>query len=143
MELRDKFAETALIHALKAGGSPTDLAKFAYDVADAMIEAREGHTSISLEVEEPAADEVVEEVVSAQFEPMPELPKFDVPEHVETKCPITNVAEMVKFLIGKYKEIGQERGAGIQPILVKYGYSNANEIKEKDLSAIYNELNAL
>lgn len=134
MELRDKFAELALIHALKNNGNPHDVAAFAYEVADAMMAARSAEISTVQEDEE---------VPAQKQEPMPEVPTFESPEKNEVECPITNSKEMIAFLISKYKEIGQERGALIQPIISKYGYTNANEIAEKDFANIYDELNAL
>lgn len=59
------------------------------------------------------------------------------------KAPFTNQAELTKFVMKRYTELGPIKGAGIQTVLTNLGYKNINDIKSEHYDALFAQVSAL
>lgn len=92
-----------------------------------------------------AAAPVVEPAPVVQAAPvMPAAPTFEpVVEAAPADCPITDGKSLIDFVMTIYKELGAERGAGIQNVLVEMGLTNVNEVRPTEYVTFYEKVMAL
>ena len=84
--------------------------------------------------------------------PMPAPPVFTAPVAVPApvvapvavsapatleKAPFTDGKGLIDFVMGTYKQLGPQKGAGIQGVLTGLGYSNINDINPAHYDALY------
>ena len=75
---------------------------------------------------------------------MPAAPTFEpVVEAAPVDCPITDGKSLIDFVMTIYKELGAERGAGIQNVLVEMGLTNVNEVRPTEYVTFYQKVMAL
>ncbi len=78
---------------------------------------------------------------------MPPPPVFTVPVAIPTpvagKAPFTDGKTMIAYVMGVYKELGPQKGAGIQTVLDSLGTKNINDIKVEHYDALYQGIEAL
>ena len=83
-------------------------------------------------------------VVEALAPVMPAAPTFEpVVEAAPADCPITDGKSLIDFAMTIYKELGAERGAGIQNVLVEMGLTNVNEVRPTEYVTFYEKVMAL
>jgi outer membrane biosynthesis protein TonB len=95
---------------------------------------------------EPKPEPVVEEQPEPVQEEMPAPPVLEEqPEEVveATNVPFDDSKSMIAYVMGAYKELGPQKGSGIQEVLTALKYQNINDIDPKDYQALYNGIEAL
>ena len=114
------------------------------------IEAGKAVEPAPVIVKEPvkAAKPVVEAapVVEAPAAPvMPAAPTFEpaCPTHDVTKAPFTDGKGLIDYVMTAYKEMGAEKGAKIQGVLVEMGLQNVNELRPTEYDAFFAKVEAL
>lgn len=60
-----------------------------------------------------------------------------------SKAPFTDQRGLVTYTMGKYKALGQEKGARIQDVLKSLGISNINEVPVEKYQAFYDAVEQL
>ena len=71
--------------------------------------------------------------------PIPAAPAAASP----SKAPFTDQRGLVTYTMGKYKALGQEKGARIQDVLKSLGISNINEVPVEKYQAFYDAVEQL
>ena len=129
------IALTELIGKIEAGKS---------NEVDLMAESR-AQIVRDLEKQDKAVMIAVEKQIAAEAAPvMPAAPTFEpVVEAVLADCPITDGKSLIDFVMTIYKELGAERGAGIQNVLVEMGLTNVNEVRPTEYVTFYEKVMAL
>lgn len=91
-------------------------------------------------VQAPAPEPVitVSTMPAAPF-PTPAAPAAASP----SKAPFTDQRGLVTYTMGKYKSLGQEKGARIQDVLKSLGISNINEVPVEKYQAFYDAVEQL
>ena len=75
---------------------------------------------------------------------MPAPPSFAAPvASAAPAVPFSDNKGLIDFVMTKYKELGPEKGAGIQNILGAFGVANINDIKPEQYAAFYQAVLAL
>lgn len=90
----------------------------------------------------PTPEPVVGQPAEAPDTEMPAPPVFDnpVPEpKVDTasNVPFNDGKGMIAYVMASYKELGAQKGAGIQQVLSGLGYSNINDVSPDHYAALY------
>ena len=105
---------------------------------------------------QPAPQPVAAPVVEAAPQPapapapapapqMPPPPSFTAPAAPApaSAVPFKDSRGLVEYVMGVYRELGPQKGQGIQDVLTKLGYANINEIRPDDYAALYAGIEAL
>jgi hypothetical protein len=76
---------------------------------------------------------------------MPAAPTFEpaCPTHDVAKAPFTDGKGLIDYVMTAYKEMGAEKGAKIQGVLVEMGLQNVNELRPTEYDAFYAKVEAL
>jgi len=75
---------------------------------------------------------------------MPTPPTFtDAPAPVASGAPFTDGKGLIDYVMGAYKALGQQKGAGIQTVLTNLGYANINAVKPEHYGALFTGIEAL
>jgi hypothetical protein len=76
---------------------------------------------------------------------MPAAPTFEpvVAEPAGSKAPFTDGKGLIDYVMTAYKEMGAERGAQIQGVLVEMGLQNVNELRPTEYDAFFAKVEAL
>ena len=116
----------------------------------AILESKQAVVSGSDTVQVPVvaqfATAVTPVVAPAAVVEMPALPSFVAP--VVTPAP-TNVAPftdskgLIEYVMAAYKQMGAEKGAKIQNVLVSLSYQNINDVKPEHYGALFAGVEAL
>ena len=100
----------------------------------------------------PVAQAPIPAPVTVAPTPMPAPPVFTAPVAVPVpvaapvgvsapatleKAPFDNAKGLIDFVMGMYKQLGPQKGAGIQGVLTGLGYSNINDISPAHYDALY------
>ena len=70
---------------------------------------------------------------------MPPPPSFTAPAAPApaSAVPFKDSRGLVEYVMGVYRELGPQKGQGIQDVLTKLGYANINEIRPDEYAALY------
>jgi hypothetical protein len=81
----------------------------------------------------------------AQVAAMPPPPSFQAPvaAPAATGAPFTDAKGLLEWVMKSYKEMGSEKGAGIQGVLVSLGYNNINDVNPMHYAALYQGVESL
>ena len=127
---------TELISKIEAGKSEPDL----------MAESR-AQIVRDLEKQDKAVMIAVEKQIAAEAAPvMPAAPTF---EPVVEAAPVANAAPftdgkgLIDYVMTVYKELGAEKGAGIQGVLAEMGLNNVNEVRPAEYGTFFAKVEAL
>ena len=76
---------------------------------------------------------------------MPAAPTFEpaCPTHDVAKAPFTDGKGLIDYVMTAYKEMGAEKGAKIQGVLVEMGLQNVNELRPTEYDAFFAKVEAL
>ncbi len=76
---------------------------------------------------------------------MPAAPTFEpaCPTHDVAKAPFTDGKGLIDYVMTAYKEMGAEKGAQIQNVLVEMGLQNVNELRPTEYDAFFAKVEAL
>jgi len=97
----------------------------------------------------PVAKPVVEAapvVEAPQAAPvMPAAPTFEpvAAEPAGVKAPFTDGKGLIDYVMTVYKELGAEKGAGIQGVLTEMGLANVNEVRATEYDTFFAKVEAL
>lgn len=96
-----------------------------------------------VEAPKPAPAPVVEAPKSAPVA-MPAPPVFETPAPVkeamkaqQESVPFSDGKGLIDYVMKAYKEMGVQKGAGIQKVLVECGYQNINDVRPESYYSIY------
>ena len=113
---------------------------------DLMAESR-AQIVRDLEKQDKAVMIAVEKQIAAEAAPvMPAAPTF---EPVVEAAPVANAAPftdgkgLIDYVMTVYKQLGAEKGAGIQGVLTEMGLQNVNELRPTEYDAFYTKVEAL
>lgn len=92
-----------------------------------------------------AAPVIVDPVIVETAPVMPAAPTFEpvVEAAPAANCPITDGKSLIDYVMTVYKELGAEKGAGIQGVLVEMGLQNVNEVRPTEYATFYAKVEAL
>lgn len=121
------------------------------DLIRKIEEGKEGKTAEPVKVKELASVakpvvEAVPVVEAPQAAPvMPAAPTFEpaCPTHDAAKAPFTDGKGLIDYVMTAYKEMGAEKGAQIQGVLVEMGLQNVNELRPTEYDAFFAKVEAL
>ena len=95
----------------------------------------------------PEDQAVAKEIIAAiDKTAMPAPPSF---EPVVEAAPVANAAPftdgkgLIDYVMTVYKELGAEKGAGIQGVLVEMGLNNVNEVRPAEYGTFFAKVEAL
>lgn len=71
---------------------------------------------------------------------IPPTPPVAVPA---STVPFTDGPGLINYVMGAYKAMGPQKGAGIQGVLIGLGYQNINDVDAKHYAALYAGVEAL
>ena len=75
---------------------------------------------------------------------MPAPPAFaPAPPPAPAACPITDGKSLIDYVMGAYRAMGPQKGAGIQNVLTGLGYQNINDVKPEHYATLYAQVEAL
>ena len=93
------------------------------------------------------AEPVIVDTSPSEIDPvMPAPPSF---EPVVEAAPVANAAPftdgkgLIDYVMTVYKELGAEKGAGIQGVLVEMGLNNVNEVRPAEYGTFFAKVEAL
>jgi phosphoribosylformylglycinamidine (FGAM) synthase PurS component len=112
---------------------------------DLMAESR-AQIVRDLEKQDKVITAAVEKQIAAEAATvMPAAPVFEAPAPVvaDAKAPFTDGKSLITYVMDTYKQLGAEKGAGIQNVLVTLGYQNINDVKPEHYDALYAGIEAL
>lgn len=104
---------------------------------------------VAASVAAPAPAPVVEAPapVAAPAAPvMPAAPTFEPPAPVApaaNKAPFTDGKGLIAYVMDVYKQLGAEKGAGIQGVLTEMGLTNVNDVRPTEYDAFFAKVEAL
>ena len=83
--------------------------------------------------------------VASPSKEMPAPPVFVAPvvEAQPTGAPFTDGKGLIDYVMGAYKQMGAEKGARIQNVLMSLNYSNINDVKPEHYGALFQGIEAL
>lgn len=88
--------------------------------------------------------EPVAEPTAAEMPPPPVLDNPAVnPEPAASGVPFSDTKGMIAYVMATFKEIGPQKGQGIQTVLAELGYKNINDVDPKDFGQLYAGIEAL
>jgi hypothetical protein len=129
------IALTELIGKIEAGKSEPvkEPAPVAKPVAEPVI--------VTYTPEDQAVAKVAVEAIKTV---MPAAPTFEsVALDTTPKAPFTDGKGLIDYVMTAYKEMGAEKGAKIQGVLVEMGLQNVNELRPTEYDAFYAKVEAL
>ena len=92
-------------------------------------------------------EQVVVDTTPSEIDPvMPAPPSF---EPVVEAAPVANAAPftdgkgLIDYVMTVYKELGAEKGAGIQGVLAEMGLNNVNEVRPAEYGTFFSKVEAL
>ena len=77
---------------------------------------------------------------------MPAAPTFEPPAPAApaaSKAPFTDGKGLITYVMDVYKQLGAEKGAGIQGVLTEMGLTNVNDVRPTEYDAFYSKVEAL
>ena len=76
---------------------------------------------------------------------MPAPPTFEAPAPapVASAVPFHDGKSLIDYVMGVYKVLGPQKGAGIQNVLTSLGYQNINDVKPEHYGALHAGVEAL
>ena len=76
---------------------------------------------------------------------MPAPPTFEAPAPapVASAVPFHDGKSLIDYVMGVYKVLGPQKGAGIQNVLTSLGYQNINDVKSEHYAALHAGIEAL
>lgn len=93
----------------------------------------------------PVAAPVIVSAVTAPAMPAP--PAFvavaPVAAPVSAGAPFSDGKGLIDYVMGAYKALGPQKGAGIQGVLTGLGYQNINDVKPEHYPALFAGIEAL
>ena len=89
--------------------------------------------------------EKVEPAPVAAAPAMPAPPTFEAPAPapVASAVPFHDSKSLIDYVMGVYKVLGPQKGAGIQNVLTSLGYQNINDVKSEHYAALHAGIEAL
>ena len=91
--------------------------------------------------------EKVEPAPVAAAPVMPAPPTFEAPAPapapVASAVPFHDSKSLIDYVMGVYKVLGPQKGAGIQNVLTSLGYQNINDVKSEHYAALHAGIEAL
>ena len=82
-------------------------------------------------------------VVAAPVMPAPPTFEAPVPTPSAVTVPFHDGKSLIDYVMGVYKVLGPQKGAGIQNVLTNLGYQNINDVKSEHYAALYAGIEAL
>lgn len=77
---------------------------------------------------------------------MPAAPTFEPPAPVApatNKAPFTDGKGLITYVMDVYKQLGAEKGAGIQGVLTEMGLTNVNDVRPTEYDIFFAKVEAL
>lgn len=77
---------------------------------------------------------------------MPAAPTFEPPAPaapVASKAPFTDGKSLITYVMDVYKQLGAEKGAGIQGVLTEMGLTNVNDVRPTEYDTFFAKVEAL
>ena len=77
---------------------------------------------------------------------MPAAPTFEPPAPVApaaNKAPFTDGKGLITYVMDVYKQLGAEKGAGIQGVLTEMGLTNVNDVRPTEYDTFFAKVEAL
>ena len=77
---------------------------------------------------------------------MPAAPTFEPPAPVAptaSKAPFTDGKGLITYVMDVYKQLGAEKGAGIQGVLTEMGLTNVNDVRPTEYDTFFAKVEAL
>ena len=77
---------------------------------------------------------------------MPAAPTFEPPAPVApaaSKAPFTDGKGLITYVMDVYKQLGPEKGAGIQGVLTEMGLTNVNDVRPTEYDTFFAKVEAL
>lgn len=107
-------------------------------------------TPVKAPIETPAPAPVVEApapVAAPVAAPvMPAAPTFEPPAPAApaaSKAPFTDGKGLITYVMDVYKQLGAEKGAGIQGVLTEMGLTNVNDVRPTEYDTFFAKVEAL
>jgi hypothetical protein len=100
-------------------------------------------TSASVPVQAPVVPSPVAASPSNIMPPPPVFTAPAAPAPVSGKAPFTDGKTMIAYVMSVYKQLGAEKGAGIQKVLDSLGTKNINDVKPEHYDALFAGVEAL
>lgn len=94
-------------------------------------------------VEAPVAPVVEPPVPPVFVAPAPEPVAAPVAPTAPVEVPFNDQKGMIGYVMGAYKTLGPQKGAGIQAVLQGLGYDNINDVDPKDYIKLYQGIEQL
>ena len=135
------IALTELIGKIEAGKTVELGAEWPTLKADGNLEKLVNVKAAPIEI--PQTDPVITE--SPVTPVMPAAPTFEpvVAEPAGAKAPFTDGKGLIDYVMTVYKELGAEKGAGIQGVLTEMGLANVNEVRATEYDTFFAKVEAL
>ena len=77
---------------------------------------------------------------------MPAAPTFEPPAPTApaaSKAPFTDGKGLITYVMDVYKQLGAEKGAGIQGVLTEMGLTNVNDVRPTEYDTFFAKVEAL
>ena len=77
---------------------------------------------------------------------MPAAPTFEPPAPAApaaSKAPFTDGKGLITYVMDVYKQLGAEKGAGIQGVLTEMGLTNVNDVRPNEYDTFFAKVEAL
>lgn len=82
---------------------------------------------------------------------MPAAPVFNqpavtpqpAPAQQMVTAPFSDAKQLVDYVMSTYKQLGAQKGAGIQTVLQQLGYANINDVQPAHFDAFYHAIEQL
>ena len=77
---------------------------------------------------------------------MPAAPTYEPPAPVApaaNKAPFTDGKGLITYVMDVYKQLGAEKGAGIQGVLTEMGLTNVNDVRPTEYDTFFAKVEAL
>ena len=77
---------------------------------------------------------------------MPAAPTFEPPAPATpaaSKAPFTDGKGLITYVMDVYKQLGAEKGAGIQGVLTEMGLTNVNDVRPTEYDTFFAKVEAL
>lgn len=95
----------------------------------------------------PAPTPVQAPIVAPAPAPAPAPVEAPAPAPVQSSptkpVPFTTQKELIAYMMDSYKQMGHQKGMGIQDVLTKIGIKNINEVDPSMYATLYNAVEAM
>ena len=94
-------------------------------------------------------DPVILPAVTAQPAPVVAAPEVSAPVTTgvtlpgAAQCPIKDTKTLIAYVMEAYQQLGPQKGAAIQNVLVSLGVSNINDVKPESYVSLWQQVEAL